>query len=77
MLLPRHSDDVQKCSVTQLIMGCFAFQQSLGAGVFSLFPRPYPTVLSNSKSNMAGRINDRQLQTLVHPKKTPALLAKH
>ena len=42
MLLPRHSDDVQKCSVAQLIMGCFAFQQPLGAGVFSLFPRPYP-----------------------------------
>ena len=77
MLLPRHSDDVQKCSVAQLIMGCFAFNSLLGQASSRCSPAPTPTVLSNSKSNMAGRINDRQLQTLVHPKKTPALLAKH
>ena len=32
-----------------------------------------PTVHSNSKSNMAFRINDRELITLARPNKTPAL----
>ena len=30
-------------------------------------PTPYPTVFSKSKSNMAGRINDRELVTLTRP----------
>ena len=33
----------------------------------SPFPTPYPTVFSKSKSNMAGRINDRELVTLTRP----------
>ena len=33
---------------------------------------PTPTVHSNSKSNRAGRINDRELITLACPNKTPA-----
>ena len=33
---------------------------------------PTPTVHSNSKSNMAARINDRELITLACPNKTPA-----
>ena len=33
----------------------------------SPFPTPYPTVFSKSKSNMAGRINDRELIKLTRP----------
>lgn len=36
---------------------------------------PIPTVHSNSKSNIAGRINNRKLLTLACPKKTPVLQA--
>ena len=35
---------------------------------------PSPTVHSNSKSNMAGRIDDREVVTLTRPDRTPALL---
>ena len=41
-LLPSH---LRKCCDTQLIRGCFAFQQPLRAGVFSPFPRPLPPPL--------------------------------
>ena len=51
--LPAH---FWKCSDAQLIRGYFAFS------VLLLSPPPIPTVHSNS--NMAGRINDRELITL-------------
>ena len=35
---------------------------------------PSPTVHSNSKSIMAGQINDRELVTLTRPHRTPALI---
>ena len=35
----------QKCSDAQLIMGCFAFQQSLQAGIFLPFLHPLPLPL--------------------------------
>ena len=38
---------------------------------FSLPPPPTPTVHSNCKSNMADRINDRELLTLARTNKTP------
>ena len=66
----------QKCSDAQLIMGCFAFQQSLQAGVFLPFlhpPTPPPTVHSNSKPNMASWINDWELITLAGANKMPVL----
>ena len=46
-LLPAH---FQKCSDAKLIRGCFAFQQLLQAGVFSLFlhPLPPPSTLTPS-----------------------------
>ena len=69
-LLPSH---FRKCSDTQLIRGCFAFQQPLRAGVFSPFPRPLPPL---STSNTACRINDREFITLAGTNKTPALQAK-
>ena len=43
-------------------------QKEGGEGV-GPFPAPFPTLHFNSKSNMAGRINDRDLLTLT-PKKT-------
>ena len=43
---------------------------------FARSPLPTPTFHSNSKSNMAGRINDRELITLARPNKTPALQDK-
>ena len=42
-------------------------------GLFALPLPPTPTVHSNYKSNMARRINDRELITLVRTNKTPAL----
>ena len=39
-------------------------------------PSPSPTVHSDSKSNMAGQINDRELITLALTNKKPALQAK-
>ena len=66
----------QKCSDTQLIMGCFAFQQSLQAGVFLPFLHPLPLPLlshSNSKPNMASWINDWELITLAGANKMPVL----
>lgn len=45
-------------------------------GFFCLsLPTP-PTVHSIFKSDMAGRINDRKLLTLIRPNKTPALQAR-
>lgn len=45
-----------------------------GRGGSLTFPRPLPsTVPSNSKSNVAGRLNDRELVTLTRPNNTPAL----
>ena len=38
----------QKCSDTQLIMGCFAFQQSLQAGVFLPFLHSLPLPLQST-----------------------------
>ena len=48
-----------------------------GGGVKILAPPlpPTPTVYSDSKSNMAGRINDRELITLVPTNKKPTLQA--
>ena len=40
-------------------------------GGWGLSPPPTPSVHSNSKSNMASRINDRELVTLIPPNKTP------
>ena len=43
-----------------------------GGGAVEIFsPFPSPTVYSNSKSNVAGRINDRELVTFTLPNKTP------
>ena len=36
-------------------------------------PTPTPTVYSNSKSNMTGQVNDRELVMLARPNETPAL----
>ena len=45
--------------------------------VFADFLLPFPpTVHSSSKSNVAGRINDRELVTLTCFNKAPALQAK-
>ena len=47
-----------------------------GSGVKIAFsPPPTPTVHSNSNSNMADRINDREPITLAGTDKTPALQA--
>ena len=48
-----------------------------GVGVREWTPPPPPTltVHSNSKSNMAGRINDHELAALARPNKTPELQA--
>ena len=46
-----------------------------GVSLFALPPPPTPTVHSNCKSNMAGRINDRELIKLARTNKTPALQA--
>ena len=44
--------------------------------IFALRPPPTPTVHFNSKSNIAGRINDRELLTLARTGKTPVLQAR-
>ena len=44
--------------------------------IFALRPPPTPTVHSNSKSNIAGRINDCELLTLARTSKTPVLQAR-
>ena len=44
--------------------------------IFALLPPPTPTVHSNSKSNIAGRINDCELLTLARTSKTPVLQAR-
>ena len=46
-----------------------------GVKILALPPPPTPTVYSDSKSNMAGRINDRELITLVPTNKKPTLQA--
>ena len=43
-----------------------------GVSLFALPSPPTPTVHSNCKSNMAGRINDRELIKLARTNKTPA-----
>ena len=53
-------------------MVCFSTASS-GRRLHAFPPPPTPTVLSNYKSNMADRINDRELITLARPNKTPAL----
>ena len=49
---------------------------SSGRRLLVLPPPPTPTVHSNSKSNMAGRINGRELITLARTNTTPALQAR-
>ena len=44
--------------------------------IFALRPPPTPTVHSNSKSNIASRINDCELLTLARTSKTPVLQAR-
>ena len=69
-------DNFPKCSDGQLIRGikgCFAFPFEQASSYSS--PAPTPTVHSNSKSNMAGQINDCELLTLARTNKTPALQA--
>ena len=44
--------------------------------IFALRPPPTSTVHFNSKSNIAGRINDRELLTLARTGKTPVLQAR-
>ena len=56
-----------------LLRGVLLFNSPLGQASFRPFPAPYPTV--HSKSNMAGRMNDRGLITLARPSKTSALQA--
>ena len=46
-----------------------------GVKILAPPPPPTPTVYSNSKSNTAGRINDRELITLVPTNKKPTLQA--
>ena len=43
---------------------------------FTPFPVPSPTVHSNSKSNMAGRINDRKFVVLTRPSGKLSVQAK-
>ena len=54
---------------------CFSTVSS-GRRLLALPSPPTPTAHSNSKTNMAGRINDRELITLARTNKTPALQAK-
>ena len=49
---------------------------SSGRHLLALPPPPTPTVHSNSKSNMTGQINDRELKTLARTNKTPPLRTK-
>ena len=72
----------RKCSDAQPTRGsgcqgmvCFSTASS-GRRLHAFPPPPTPTVLSNYKSNMADRINDRELITLARPNKTPALQAE-
>ena len=46
-----------------------------GVKILATRPPPTPTVYSNSKSNMAGRINDGDLITLAPTNKKPTLQA--
>ena len=46
-----------------------------GVKILALSPPPTPTVYSNSKSNVAGLINDRELITLAPTNKKPTLQA--
>ena len=46
-----------------------------GVKILAPPPPPTPTVYSDSKSNMAGRINDRELITLAPTNKKPTLQA--
>ena len=55
-------------------MVCFS-TASLRRRLHAFPPPPTPTVHSNYKSNMADRINDRELITLARPNKKPALQA--
>ena len=49
---------------------------SSGRRLFAPLPPPTPTVHSNNKLNMAGRINDHELIPLARNNRTPALQAK-
>ena len=51
----------------------FLSTASSGRRLLALSPPPTSTVHSDSKSNMAGRKNDRELLTLARPNNTPAL----
>ena len=71
----------RKCSDAQPTRGsgcqgmvCFSTASS-GRRLHAFPPPPTPTVHSNYKSNMADRINDRELITLARPNKKPALQA--
>ena len=60
-------------------MGCATIKgkERGGGGEIEITSLPHsPTVQSYSKSNMAGRINDRELVPLTRPNKTSALQAK-
>ena len=52
------------------------FPSSSGRCLLALSPPPTSTVHSDSKSNMVGRKNDRELLTLARPNNTPALQAR-
>lgn len=57
--------------------GVFCFPTaSSGRRLLALPPTPTPTAHSNSKRNVAGRIDDRELITLARINKTPTLQAK-
>ena len=51
-------------------MFCFSTSSS-GRCLLALSPPPSPTVHSNSKSNTAGRLNNREPITLAHTNMTP------
>ena len=56
--------------------GVFCFSKASSRRLLALPPPPTRTVHSNPKSNMASRINDRNLMTLARIHTTPALQGK-
>ena len=72
--LPAHLREMQWRATNQGVF--FLSTASSGRCLLALSPPPTSTVHSDSKSNMAGRKNDRELLTLARPNNTPALQAR-
>ena len=72
--LPAHLREMKWRATNQGVF--FLSTASSGRCPLALSPSPTSTVHSNSKSNMVGRKNDRELITLARPNNTPALQAR-